>query len=260
MKVRTLCAVVVASFLLAGCASRVSQPQGAALIDQVSLSPGQYLGYQPVDPVPVTWVERYDKTKGQFVRCAWESLASAEKLALLPNQSAQVSVLRTEDNGELKFMTAAVSGSVGSYTVIMDYMKYRVDDVYDDSGLQPLGNGKIGVGLRIKAEVVTADASVNLGSLFALGLAAKANQLQGNISVDVIGIDSQDVTDLLPLSANIDQSSIQGSLQALASIKAKMWDETTVTPQVIAFRQAQANSIPKLKMQIEKSQGTPGNL
>jgi hypothetical protein len=251
MKIRMVFFAVAMSLFLAGCASRVTSSQGEALMDQVSQSSDVYLGYQPVDPVPVSIVTRYDKEKKQEIKCHWESLLPADKLALLPNQSAQVSVSKTDVNGELKYMAAAVSGAAGGYSVTMDYMKYRIDDVFDDSGRQ-LGSGKIGVGLRIKAEVVTSSASLNLGSLFALGVAAEANNLNGSISVEVIGIDSQDVTDLLPLSANIDQTSIQNSLQALASIKAKMWDKTTVTPQVIAFRQAVPGSIMAMKSRIEE--------
>ena len=46
----------------------------------------------------------------------------------------------------------------------MDYMKYRVEAIFDESN-QFIGNGRVGVGIRIKAEVETTKKGVNLGSI-----------------------------------------------------------------------------------------------
>jgi len=78
-------------------------------------------------------------------------------------------------------------------------MKYRVEDVSEgaDGSGESLGTARIGVGLRIKAVVQTTEVGLNLGSLIAIG-------------AEVIGIDSPDVTNLIPLTSEIDQTSIQG--------------------------------------------------
>jgi len=64
----------------------------------------------------------------------------------------------------------------------------------------------------------------------------------------VIGIDSPDVTNLIPLTSEIDQTSIQGALQALASIKTKISEaDTRLTPHVVAIRQAKAGAVQRIK-------------
>jgi len=104
------------------------------------------------------------------------------------------------------------------------------------------------VGLRIKAVVQTTEVGLNLGSLIAIGAEARRGTLRGGISVDVIGIDSPDVTNLIPLTSEIDQTSIQGALQALASIKTKISEaDTRLTPHVVAIRQAKAGAVQRIK-------------
>jgi hypothetical protein len=202
-------------------------------------SPENYLGYQPIDPISVRKVSVYDDATGQVKECDWASLNKTKINELLPLQSAQVSVHKNDISGAVSYLSSSVADQAGNYTVTMDYMKYRVEDVVDDATKEFLGNGRIGIGLRITAVIVTNKADLNLGSLFVIGLEAKNGSLKGGISVDVVGIDSSDVTNLIPLTSEIDQTSIQNALQALASIKAKIFDNNTkLTPHLIAVKQA----------------------
>ncbi len=217
-----------------------------------SITSKDYLGYQPIDdPIPVSMVIVYDSSTNTEKSVYWRSLSNADSIrALLPNQSAEVSVMKNEVSGIVKFLDSSVSADAGSYEVVMDYMKYRVEYVYDDSG-KILGSGRIGVGLRIKATVTTSKSNLNLASLGAIGLEANQGNLSGGISVDIIGIDSENITNLIPLTSGIDQTSIQSALQSLASIKSKLWEkDTRITPQLIAFKQAVARSESKILTQV----------
>jgi hypothetical protein len=210
-------------------------------------SPEQYLDYQPIEPEVVDTVEWYDKGVGKKVEILWDSLTNDQKRVMLPNQTALVSVASQSANAKLEYLVASVSGDAGAYVVVLDFMKFKVENIFDENDMY-LGTGKVGVGLRIKATVVTAEAKLNLGSLLALGVAAEAKKLDGTLSVEVIGIDSAKVTDLLPMGVTISQASIQNSLQALASIKPYLWEkETTITPQLIWFRQARANALDDMR-------------
>ncbi len=64
----------------------------------------------------------------------------------------------------------------------------------------------------------------------------------------VIGNDSRDVTNLIPITSQLDQTSIQSALQALAAVKTKMWDsgETTLTPYIVAVQQRRDNSVDRI--------------
>jgi hypothetical protein len=227
----TICLI----WVLAGCthAERVLEDD---IAPSVAIEQGK-LEYLPIEPVHKYSVKIYDPEQDTLKVVYWDSLPDSSKVHLLPVQSAQVSVAKTNLDGELSYLSSAISQEKGSYTVIMDYMKYRVEHIYNSAGETDsiVGNAKIGIGLRIRAQVNTSRSNLNLGSLLGLGIEAKRENLSGSISVDVIGIDSKDVTHLIPLTSEIDQTSIQSALQALASIKTKIYDdETRLTPHIVA--------------------------
>lgn len=252
--------VLALMFILAlvGCNTFV---RSDALKDSVNLINPAEPDFQPIEPMESNSFQilRTINGKSEWQTLYWADLADNIDLLnkYLPNHNASVVVLKKDESGNLKFTTATLSGEAGSYRVLMDYMKYRIDSIYStneyelgpdgnpklDGNKNPmlkyLGTGKVGVGLRISADLLTVKSGVDLGSLFALGVAAKQGEIRGSLSVDVIGVDSKDVTNLIPMNAIIDESSITQALQALASIKSKLHDKDVVlTPQVIAIRKA----------------------
>ena len=214
-----------------------------------AVSENDYLGYQPIDPVPAERVRVFDGKK--MVDVFWASCEEANEIrSLLPLQCAQIAIQEVSTSGAVKYLTDTVAAKTGTYTVIMDYMKYRVDDVLTDDG-RYIGNGRTGVGLRIKATVHTNQANLNLASLMAIGLEAERKNLSGSMCIDIIGIDSADVTNLVPLTSEIDQTAIQAALQALASIKTKVFDDATrLTPHLVAIRQAEPNNSGIIRQEI----------
>jgi hypothetical protein len=215
-------------------------------------APENYLGYQPTDPLPAEMVMVYDEELGELKPTLWAALLDEAGTVrdLLPLQSAEVSVSKTDMSGSVSYLTSSLTAGSGAYTVTMDYMKYRVEDVHDDETNAFIGNARVGVGLRIKAVVQTTETGLNLGSLIAIGAEAKRGTLREGIAVDVIGIDSPDVTNLIPLTSEIDQTSIQSALQALASIKTKISDDDTrLTPHVVALKQARPGTKEKIKQE-----------
>ena len=229
-----------------GSGSQSKKPQPG-----IEVTSENFLGYQPIDPIPVSKVTVFDTEKNNEMDVFWQSLPDAEsKRRHLPLQTAQFAVRKTDVSGQVTYLVASLSAERGSYEVIMDYMKYRVEDSYGENGVY-IGNARVGVGLRIKASVVTNRANLNLGSITAIGLQAKLGHLSGGISVDVVGIDSEAVTNLIPLTSEINETAIQSALQALASIKSKLWeDDTTITPHAVAIRQAKPNQESNIRKQV----------
>lgn len=199
----------------------------------------QITSYKVVDPYYVESVTLYDPKIKKIADVNWGDLNNTQIREALPLQSAQVTLIQNDTNTGMQYLTGSISNKKGNYTVIMDYMKYRVEPVYGKTFGKYLGNAKIGVGLRIKANIDTMDSDLNLGSLLAIGIQASKGDLKGSISIEVIGIDSSDVTNLIPLTAEIDQTSIQSALQALASIKTKIYDNNSIiTPHLVAISEA----------------------
>ncbi|MFX0202523.1 MAG: hypothetical protein ACFFCW_40975 [Candidatus Hodarchaeota archaeon] len=73
----------------------------------------------------------YDVSAHEYKEKFWASLEDEQKRSLLSLQSAQVSLSKNDTSGKISYLTSYLSGAQGSYTVIMDYMKYRVEDVID---------------------------------------------------------------------------------------------------------------------------------
>ena len=195
-----------------------------------------YKGYQPIEPIPSKTVETYNKLEKDFSIVPWASLNDSTIRSLLPNQSAQVALRTTDISGKISYLPASVTYEAGSYDVIMDYMKYRIEDVVIDSVY--IGSGRTGIGLRVRASVHTKKANLNLSGLGNLGLEASKNNLSGLLTVDIVGVDSKDITSYLPLTAKLDETSIQNALQAIATIKSKIWDDDVkITPHLIAINQ-----------------------
>jgi hypothetical protein len=247
--------VVLFVFVMFGCESALlnqgSFSKQEKSLQGINVSSKNYLGYQPIDPIPVSKVIAFDTGANNEKEVFWQSLPDAESVRrLLPLQTAQFAVRKTDVSGQVTYLVSSLSLERGSYEVIMDYMKYRVEDAYGENG-DYIGNARVGVGLRIKALIVTNKANLNLGSITAIGLQANLGHLSGGISVDVVGIDSEAVTNLIPLTSEIDETAIQSALQALASIKSKLWeDDTTITPHIVAIRQSKPNQEAKIRKQV----------
>ena len=142
-------------------------------------------------------------------------------------------------------MVASSTGSVGSYRVIMDYCDYVAEVVTDKMG-RTIGEGRVGVGLRLTADVTTTSANINLGSLMALGVAVSANKATGNMRVDSIGIRLAGNAGPILTNATIDESSIQKTLEAIAVIESKIADSTTVLdPQLLSVKPTAPDATPQ---------------
>lgn len=249
----------VVCFFISGCVGLSSgdfnqtQPECS---DKISNNKNQYPIYKPIEPLYLESARIFDKKTKKMCNKFWDEMDRKEKLDQLPNQSAEVSLFKTDGQANMKYLTGSIGYQKGKYIVIMDYMKYRVEPVLSrakENEGEFLGNTKMGIGLRIKADVDTTENNVNLGGLLAIGAEAKNGNLKGNISIEVIGIDSPDVTNLIPLTSEIDQTSIQSALQALASIKAKIHDNNTnLTPHIVAISEVKEGLASQILEQTTK--------
>lgn len=228
-----------------GTAAEEKAKQDAAVKSHVVPSPINQNNFQlntfrPIDPMATfTYTTLKEIKEGKPV---YESLKFPDPTKenndaineLLPNFSALVATYKRETSGGLTYTVASVSAAKTSYKVILDYVKYREEPILDANN-DYICQGRVGVGIRMIAEVVTKKANINLGSLAAIGFAAKNDDLAGTLYVDVIGLSSKEINSLVPMSSVIDETSIQTALQALASIKSKIFDaETKLAPHILA--------------------------
>ena len=187
-------------------------------------------GYVPVDPFEYGHqVEIFKKQNSLLKR--FEQCDKQEKLDFLINENVLISVLENNKGGDLSISNSFVSKKNSSYRVIMDYSKYRTISAGN------CGHGRIGVGLRLVAHIKAHKSNINFGDLFSLGLAAESNHISGTLSIEVIGIKSKEITSSIPLPSEINRTSIQQAMQALSTIKSRIYDSnTSIHPQVIAIK------------------------
>jgi hypothetical protein len=95
----------------------------------------------------------------------------------------------------------------------------------------------IGVGLRLTASIFVQKGEVNLSSLGAIAAEAEAGKLTGTLTVQTLGITGDNVSTILPLPSEINQTTIQNAILALGSIKAVLHDQenTIISPRVVGI-------------------------
>jgi 5-hydroxyisourate hydrolase-like protein (transthyretin family) len=228
---RACCLSVEALFLIlfvAGCATTQTPVPGG----MIPLGVTDWIITDP--PVPSPRVTYPDPTTGQDVTKAWVQLTNQQIMNLLSNTHSEISVAKRNGDGTLTYLAAQATAAVGTYRVVMDYTNYTTEDAVDSETHSKIGMARVGVGLRLTANITTNKANINLGSLLALGIAANLNQVYGAMTVDSIGIRIAGAGGPILSSATIDESSIQKTLESMAVIQSKVADTTThLDPQVL---------------------------
>lgn len=197
-------------------------------------------GYFPIDPLPVDI--KLDPTDGAPV-------TMTDFLAAMPNETVRIAVGKVDASGKVSFGPVGVGAAGNSYVVIVDYIKFQSSSVpvkldAQTGGVTILAAGTkavekvvpvyIGVGLRLRADLVVLQGKVDLSNLAALGVAAQANKVTGTLVVQTLGVTGPSMTTLLPLPSDINTSTIQNAIVALGAMKAKLYDGgTLITPQAV---------------------------
>lgn len=229
----------------------------ACAMKQASLKPisdeyasASVFAYQPMNPATV-WVadapclakddSRADITSPEF------------KDALLRDLDTEtIRIALSKVNADASATIAVVGASVKneSYVLIVDYIKYfahnKAIDTTPKAG-QPalaatskpyIGHVPIyeGIGVRIRAEYKALQGGLTISGLPALSIAANANQISGRLTVQTLGVTGKDITALMPIISDISVASIQSAVQAMAAIKAKLYDPSTIAyPKIVGF-------------------------
>lgn len=218
---------LILTFGTLGCASTPSIPD--TLGDPKN---APVYGYHPLDPLPVKCFVQ-DKTI----------------LASLPNETIRMAIASVSKEGKISFGTATAGAGTKHFIAILDYIKFNMDYLTrkeegkvvrvtewkgNASNLKDIVPVYVGVGLRLTADFTVKKGNLDLGSLMALGLAAKAEKISGTLVFQTLGISGPEISGLVPMPSEISEASIQNAIIALASIKAKMYDENTaISPGVV---------------------------
>jgi hypothetical protein len=211
-------------------------------------------GYQPIDPLPVKL--GIDTGHGNIVlRSDKIKVSNKRIMANLPDETMRLAIGQIDGKGNISYSSAKIGYAGSSYSVILDYIKFdtkslpveiardslnRIIDFrpsYDyTKRVEAIIPVYVGVGLRFTASVTINEGNVDLGNLFAIGIAAEAKKVTGTLVIQTLGISGKDISTLIPMPSQINTTTIQNAIMSLASIKAKVYeDETELNPRVVGF-------------------------
>ena len=237
MKMKITTYLFLTCIILSGCntlnSDRFEEPHKDLLKSAQTYK--NFRGYEPVDPVEFEDKILISRGDSLILSKDIKLLNREETLGFLNNETVLVAVGEINREGNINYLPITFSKKNTSYRITMDYMKYAT--LAQISENQFIGSKRVGVGLRLISLITTAEAGINISDLYSIGLAAKENKLSGTLIIEVIGIKSKEVTSLIPLPSEINQTTIQNAMQALATIKSKIYDEeTSLYPQVMAIK------------------------
>ena len=198
-----------------------------------------YIDFIPIAPIQIKSNVTSATSNNQIVtQSALEmSMDKQSVLNFIPNESMETTIQRFNADGTVSYLYSGRSIKKGTYRLIIDYNKYIIQSVEGEGTDSCVGYAKIGVGLRIVANVNALKNNIDISSLVALGKAAANGSISGSVGYEVLGIESKEITAIIPINSEITSSINQVFLQAIGVVKGKIYDaDTRLYPQVIAIK------------------------
>lgn len=176
----------------------------------------------------------YDRDTKAKVTKDWGALKHEEILRLLSDSTDEVSVDTFDSEAKVSYLgLGSTTGKAGRYKAIMDFTSYVIEDVLNKED-EKYAHARVGVGLRVVADVTTKKANVDLNGLVALGAAVKAEKLSGTMTITKIGIVPKNDSGTMITKVTISEGSVLDTIAMLAVLRSKIKDESThLDPQVI---------------------------
>jgi hypothetical protein len=105
----------------------------------------------------------------------------------------------------------------------------------------------VGVGLRLTANLFARKGGFDLGNLGGLAAKAEVEQVSGSLTMQTLGVYSQQVAATYAIPNKLDSTAIENALVALGAVKAIVYDKDTGTrPRVTGIYNPLPTSDPKL--------------
>ena len=234
--------VLVGISVIVGCAVKPFEPIDAKLYPS-----GTAYTYQPLNPTTVWIRDPSPEEIEDGYRDGDETSYEFNEALLrdLDTETVRIALSTFEGSVELSGGVIGTSVKGQSYVLIVDYIKYitsskEIDREYTSQGVTKHFAGTVpmytGIGLRIRAEFKALEGDLNISGLPAIAVAANTKGINGRLTVQTLGITGQEISGLMPIISDISVTSIQNAVMAVAAIKAKIYEESTVVyPKIVGF-------------------------
>lgn len=154
-----------------------------------------------------------------------QDLITQSKLSLyeLANHEVLTNSYVFKADGSLDYMGAKLAASGQKILFQQDYVSYK-----------KIEGKKVGILLRLEAEIIAKKADLNLNGIFAIGAAASTGSASGKLRLKVYGLSGKPIMDAIPAPSDVSEQSLLNAFTAIATIKSKIYeDDVFVQPQEI---------------------------
>ena len=183
----------------------------------------KYRDFIPIEPIQFNTDVEVTDVEGNVEEMYIRTLSKDQMQAFLTNETVLVSVGEVDKEGNLVYGPSRISKKNTQYIVTMDYIKFATSEIRDEGDIN--GEACVGVGLRIIINISSRADDVNLGDLFAIGVAVSDKQVYGSLRMEAIGIHDPEITAAIPLPSEISAAAIQSVMHTMSTIKYKIYDE-----------------------------------
>lgn len=234
-------------------ASQEQRPEQKTFNEDYSfIDIAQYEGFIPQEPVIYTgdipvWNLTREETASK--ESMLKLINQQEKLKrLLPDFNIDFYIRKVEQDGSILYGISAITGSPGAYEITYDITKSTTVPLSATAptvATSPSSFIKVGVGIRIKAVVITSKPNIEVSNLNQLAIAEANGDLKGGLSFQLFGLVGEEVINMAPNStAMINRNSIDSFMQSIAILKSRIYDEkTSVVPRIFSV-QRNSGDIP----------------
>lgn len=222
--------------------------------------------------------------RGRYGRCVprRNDAAKVDVMDALPDHTVRMAVRSVSGKGSGGFGPVAVSARGGNYQVVVDSI---FADTTNVRFAIRVGGGQtlmslpenipggtdievirlnanegaapgfeevtipvyVGVGLRLTANLFTRQGGINLSNLPAIAASVEGERSSGSLTMQTLGIYSQQVASTFPIPSELNTTSIQNALVSLGAVKAVVYDNDTGTrPRVTGIYNPLPTSDPEL--------------
>lgn len=185
-----------------------------------------------LDPIPLA-TEGFKsfnmEAKAFFPGFEKSSLTDRSKFALyeLANHEVITNTYIVNTNGKLTYLGSQLAASGKKILFQQDYTSYK--NVTVDGKTK-----KVGILLRLEAELITKKANLELNGIFSIGAAASAGSASGRLRLKVYGLSGKEISNAIPAPSDISEQSLMTAFSSIATIKSKIYEEDVyVLPQEI---------------------------
>jgi hypothetical protein len=146
-------------------------------------------------------------------------------------QSLWVSTIeKIESGSSVGISDLGITGEKGFYRIVLDNVSFETENVEGSNSYV-----RVGVGVRISADVETKKANLKIPDIQSLLIAHKRNAVKGSVKVEKIGVISNKLALLSPPSGELSENLLKRTEEYAVTVNSLIGDDNTrLKPYVIA--------------------------